>query len=73
MTESLVRDSSMDGHWFVYIDGFKVGELVSNLDDAGWPESYSYLLYSKPVTNFCETLADALTQLVRTYKSQLTV
>lgn len=70
MTESIVRDPKTDGHWFVYIDGFYVGELVAYEDETGWPVSYGYTL-GLSVGNAYDTLADAECALVETYKAHL--
>lgn len=67
MTESIVRDPQVDGHWFVFIDGFQVGELWANEDETGWPVSYGYALGLTVESNFAN-LADAESTLIHTYK-----
>lgn len=71
MTETLVRDTKQDGHWFVYVDGFLIGELISNLDDSGWPTSYSYVIGLTQVSEDYENLADAERALILAYKQRL--
>lgn len=69
MTENIVPDKGQDGHWFVFIDGFQVGELLAyEIDD--WPISYGFTL-GFFVGNSYATLAEAESALVRTYKSNL--
>lgn len=70
MTESIVR--SGEDSWVVYIDGFYVGDLFSNLDDSGWPVSYHYTI-GLYVGNAYATLAEAEMHLVQTYKQHLSL
>jgi hypothetical protein len=70
MTESIVRDPQVDGHWTVYIDGLPIGELISDEID-GWPVSYHYTIGFYVGTAY-PTLAEANENLISTYKAHAT-
>lgn len=70
MTESIVRDPQVDGHWTVYVDGFAIGELIADCDADDWPASYHYILgfYVGPPSS---TLAEANSALIKAHQSTI--
>jgi hypothetical protein len=67
MTETLVRDPKVDGHWFVYVDGFHIGDLFADQIE-GWPTSYHYTI-DFYVSNGYSSLAEAEVALVQAHKT----
>jgi len=70
MTESIVRDTTRDGVWHVYVDGLKIGRLFAIEPDKAEDDTrYAYergLFISKPYT----WLSEAEHALVTTHRSE---